>query len=226
MQKTRSYTYWKKPWAKWCVLAAGLLQLLALWINLNDYRQVSSVWDQIMSEDAWKSYASNMLFNCSLNGFMVLLFFACLLNGSLARSERTARRNDGDNAVAMGGALGSGKTVLSAALVQWTETLLVAAFYHGACRRDIKPVQEQKAVKTRAIRVTRMARSLFTFSFCSAPSQSRSRRAAGSRRSSPCGRCSGRGRRAPCGGRNHSTPPAGGRRAAAFPRSAGPYCHR
>ena len=52
MQKTRSYTYWKKPWAKWCVLAAGLLQLLALWINLNDYRQVSSVWDQIMSEDA------------------------------------------------------------------------------------------------------------------------------------------------------------------------------
>ena len=36
----------------------------------------------------------------------------------------------------------------------------------------------------------------------------RSRRAAGSRRSSPCGRCSGRGRRAPCGGRNHSTPPA------------------
>ena len=95
MQKTRSYIYWKKPWAKWCVLAAGLLQLLALWINLNDYRQVSSVWDQIMSEDAWKSYASNMLFNCSLNGFMVLLFFACLLNGSLARSERTARRNDG-----------------------------------------------------------------------------------------------------------------------------------
>ena len=95
MQKTRSYTYWKKPWAKWCVLAAGLLKLLALWINLNDYRQVSSVWDQIMSEDAWKSYASNMLFNCSLNGFMVLMFFACLLNGSLARSERTARRNDG-----------------------------------------------------------------------------------------------------------------------------------
>ena len=48
-----------------------------------------------MSEDAWKIYVSKLLFNCSLNGFMALLFFACLLNGSLARSERSARRNDG-----------------------------------------------------------------------------------------------------------------------------------
>ena len=94
MQEKR-YIYWKKPWAKWCVLATGLMQLLLLWMNLNDYRQVSSVWDQIMSGDAWKSYASKTLFNCSLNGFMALLFFACLLNGSLAHSERSARRNDG-----------------------------------------------------------------------------------------------------------------------------------
>lgn len=138
MQKTRSYTYWKKPWAKWCVLAAGLLQLLALWINLNDYRQVSSVWDQIMSEDAWKSYASNMLFNW----FAERLYGANVLCLSAERKP-CAQRKDGaqkrwDHAVAMGGALGSGKTVLSAALVQWTETLLVAAaFAHGTWRLGI-----------------------------------------------------------------------------------------
>ena len=95
MQEKRSYTYWKKPWAKWCVLAAGLLQLLALWMNLNDYRRVSAVWEHIMSEDAWKSYALETLFSCSLEGFMAALFFGCLLAGGLARSERTARRNDG-----------------------------------------------------------------------------------------------------------------------------------
>lgn len=38
------------------------------------------------------------------------------------------------------------------------------------------------------------------------------------------GRCSGRGRTAPVGGRSRSTPPAAGWRAAAFRRSAGPCC--
>lgn len=95
MQKTRSYTYWKKPWAKWCVLAAGLLQLLALWINLNDYRQVSSVWDQIMSEDAWKSYASQTILSCSIKAFTAALFFGILIVGGAARSEKAARRGEG-----------------------------------------------------------------------------------------------------------------------------------
>ena len=66
MQGTQSYAYWKKPWAKWCLLAAGLLQLLALWMSLSDYWEVSSIWNHIMSEDAWKSYVSQTILSCSV----------------------------------------------------------------------------------------------------------------------------------------------------------------
>ena len=95
MQKTRSYTYWKKPWAKWCVLAAGLLQLLALWMSLSDYWEVSSVWNHIMSEDAWKSYASQTILSCSIKAFTAVLFFGILIVGGAARSEKAARRGEG-----------------------------------------------------------------------------------------------------------------------------------
>ena len=95
MQKTRSYTYWKKPWARGGVLAAGLLQLLALWMSLSDYWEVSSVWTHIMSEDAWKSYASQTILSCSIKAFTAVLFFGILIVGGAARSEKAARRGEG-----------------------------------------------------------------------------------------------------------------------------------
>ena len=84
-----------------------------------------------------EKYASNMLFNCSLNGFMVLLFFACLLNGSLAAAKGRRAETMGLRCC-YGRCFGERQTVLSAALVQWTETLLVAAaFAHGTWRWGI-----------------------------------------------------------------------------------------
>ena len=93
MQGTQSYVYWKRPWAKWCLLVAGLLQLLALWMSLSDYWEVSSVWDHIMSEDAWKSYASQTILSCSIKAFTAALFFGILIVGGAARSEKAARRS-------------------------------------------------------------------------------------------------------------------------------------
>ena len=95
MQGTQSYAYWKKPWAKWCLLAAGLLQLLALWMSLSDYWEVSSVWNHIMSEDAWKSYASQTILSCSIKAFAAVLFFGILIVGRAAHSEKAARRGEG-----------------------------------------------------------------------------------------------------------------------------------
>ena len=95
MQGTQSYVYWKRPWAKWCLLAAGLLQLLALWMSLSDYWEISSVWDHIMSEDAWKSYASQTILSCSIKAFTAALFFGILIVGGAARSEKAARWGEG-----------------------------------------------------------------------------------------------------------------------------------
>ena len=95
MQGTQSYAYWKKSWAKWCLFTAGLLQLLALWMSLSDYWEVSSIWNHIMSEDAWKSYASQTILSCSIKAFAAVLFFGILIVGRAAHSEKAARRGEG-----------------------------------------------------------------------------------------------------------------------------------
>lgn len=95
MQETSGYTYWKKPWAKWCVLAAGLLQLLSLWIDLNGYRQVLSIWNHVMSDAAWMDYSSQAVQRCSVKALTAAVFFGILIVGRIARSEKAARWSEG-----------------------------------------------------------------------------------------------------------------------------------
>lgn len=38
MDRPKSYSYWKKPWHKWVVLGAAILQIVALWWKIDDFR--------------------------------------------------------------------------------------------------------------------------------------------------------------------------------------------
>ena len=78
----------------------------------------------------------------------------------------------------------------------------------------------------RSAAFSKKRQSRFLEDIISAPFRSHSLFSAGSRRSWSCARCRCRARRAPCGGRSRSIPPAGAPDAAAFPRSAGPCCRR
>ena len=40
MRNEALFTYWKRPWHKWLILAAAVLQLLSLWLDLRQYRQI------------------------------------------------------------------------------------------------------------------------------------------------------------------------------------------
>lgn len=93
MEHSNGFTYWKRPWYQWLILAAAILQLLCLWMNLQEYRDLSAAG--ILSDHAWTGYASQRRLQCALNGVMAACFSGHFLIGILARSQRAARLAEG-----------------------------------------------------------------------------------------------------------------------------------
>lgn len=92
-EKPSSYTYWKRPWQKWLVLIAGLLQVATLWLLVQEYRDVAAAG--ILSSTAWESYAVQQSFTCAINGMTATVFLGIFLIGTFARSRKMARMAEG-----------------------------------------------------------------------------------------------------------------------------------
>ena len=63
--KSENFTYWKRPWHPWLILAAGILQLLCLWMNVREYGNVSGAG--VLSDLEWERYAAQKGLQCVCN---------------------------------------------------------------------------------------------------------------------------------------------------------------
>ena len=87
------YTYWKRPWHKWIILAAAVIQLLCLWMDIRKYRDISAAG--VLSLSEWERFSAQQLFLCALNGLMAVCFLGIVSIGVLARSQKAARLAEG-----------------------------------------------------------------------------------------------------------------------------------
>ena len=83
------FTYWKHSWHKWGILVAAILQLLALWMNIREYSNISRIG--ILSTVEWTSYASQKYWQCAINIVLIICFLGTFLIGAFARSRKGAR---------------------------------------------------------------------------------------------------------------------------------------
>lgn len=95
-EQAQPFTYWKRPWGKWCILAAGLLQLAALWGNIGEYRQYQDLAARgVISPSLLATLAADCNYSCALNGMAAAGFLSVFLIGCFARSQRAARLAEG-----------------------------------------------------------------------------------------------------------------------------------
>lgn len=90
MEQTEKYTYWKRPWHKWLIFGVGILQLLALWMNISDLKEIAGVWERIGlfgSAAEWEHYVAGQYLQCALNGLMAAIFLGNFIKGFLVKSK-------------------------------------------------------------------------------------------------------------------------------------------
>jgi len=92
-EKQEGFSYWKRPWHKWLILAAAVLQLLCLWMNIQEYHSISAAG--ILSASQWADYAASKIWQCAMNGVMLTCFFGTFLIGVFVQSQRAARLAEG-----------------------------------------------------------------------------------------------------------------------------------
>lgn len=83
------FAYWKRPWHKWIVLTAGVLQLVFLWMNIREYNGISSAG--ILSASAWADFAAWKHLQCSINGILAVLLMGFFAIGVSAGTQKKAR---------------------------------------------------------------------------------------------------------------------------------------
>ena len=87
------FTYWKRPWHKWLVLVAALSQLLCLWMNIQEYNNISRAG--VLSVSELTSYVSQKNWQCAINGVLATCFLGTFLIGIFARSQKGVRLSEG-----------------------------------------------------------------------------------------------------------------------------------
>ena len=83
------YTFWKRPWGKWCVLAGAVLQLAAMGMKLREYRTV--IDSGVFSETARAEYIAGTRLSLACSGLLAAMLLGAFCIGCLARSKRQAR---------------------------------------------------------------------------------------------------------------------------------------
>ena len=112
-----TFTYWKKPWLKWVVLAAAIGQGLLLYEKIREYQFV--VEAGIFSEEELLQYMAQQRFSCLISGVAILGFLGIFLIGSIAKSKRGARLVEALLLIAMA-------VVIAVCVVAWRETFTQA----------------------------------------------------------------------------------------------------
>ena len=81
-----NFTYWKRPWAKWCVLAGALLQIPGIGGRLREYRLISA--GELLGELAKAEYAERAKFGLACSGILMAVLLGAFCIGCLVRSKK------------------------------------------------------------------------------------------------------------------------------------------
>lgn len=83
----------RRPWVRWLLLTAGVLELCTVWYGVNTWLELSAVAEQISSPDAWTAATAQTRLHwavCAVMAFLCLFQFA---TWTLPQEEwRVARR--------------------------------------------------------------------------------------------------------------------------------------
>ena len=93
LKSSENFTYWKKPWQKWFIFNAAVLNLFALLHNIQEYRNIAMLG--ILSPSEFASYSASKYMQCASNGFIAASFFAIFVIGFIAKSKKSARLAEG-----------------------------------------------------------------------------------------------------------------------------------
>jgi hypothetical protein len=89
-EQSEKFTYWKRPWQKWLVFIGGTSQIIALFLNIQEYNEIAIIKDKLFSAVEWESYARQQSFQGALNGFIAAIFLGCFLVGIFSQSKKVA----------------------------------------------------------------------------------------------------------------------------------------
>ena len=97
MDQSESYTFWRKPWHKWLILAVAVLQMVGLWFQIQDYRAISQneVRTKLFSQSAWESYATQQHFHFAISSLIIGVVLFCFFLGFFAKSKKIAELSTG-----------------------------------------------------------------------------------------------------------------------------------
>ena len=84
--KEEKFSYWKRPWGKWCLLLASVLLVIALLMDISDYRDILSAG--VLSPEAQAQYIAGQKFGFALRGLNISIFFGIFVVGQVSRSVR------------------------------------------------------------------------------------------------------------------------------------------
>lgn len=110
MEPKEQYSYWERPWTKWVILAAALVQFWALWVNVRDYQKVQAA--DIFSPEQWEAYASAQQMHCAVGLITGIGFLAIFLIGFFAKTKRCAKICEGVLLLLVGVSLGAVQTII------------------------------------------------------------------------------------------------------------------
>lgn len=89
MNQQVPFTYLKKPWAKWCFFAAGLLQILLIFENMKQFRSLEE--SGIYTPAQLSEYLMQYKFIYILLLSCAMLFLGVFLISIFARSKKSAK---------------------------------------------------------------------------------------------------------------------------------------
>lgn len=91
MNQNNEFVYWKKTWHRWMVLGAVVLQVIALYLKIHDFQQISrpEIRNQIFSQVGWETYAANQYFQYALIIMTICIFLYSFIIGFFVHSKKT-----------------------------------------------------------------------------------------------------------------------------------------
>lgn len=75
------------------MLTAAILQIVSLWLNVQDYLQIAAAG--VLSPDTWRHYSQQQTVRCINNILVITIFFGILIISFFAKSYKAARLSEG-----------------------------------------------------------------------------------------------------------------------------------
>ena len=86
MDSNCNFSYWKKPWHKWMVLAVGAMQLPLLYTKIQDYKKIIKA--DIFSPQELSQYIMQQKFSCMVTILAAVCFFVTFLSVHFLKAKK------------------------------------------------------------------------------------------------------------------------------------------